>query len=266
MMVEPDHAGVSSRPRAERARQVADVLRQQITAGSYPGGLLPDEHTLCRQLTASRNAVREALGLLRAEGLITRRQGVGTTVVMPKYGHGLDELAGLAEALEGYGTVTNEVRAAHLVADPPAAVAARLALEPGAATVYIERLRTLGGLPLSLDTTYLTVDIGRRLLDCDLAGRDLFALIEETSGCRLGSAEVSVHAVSAGPDTAGLLEIAPGAAVFAIERLTRLVDGRPVDAESMHIRADRLTLQATLHRRPSDRQERAPRGPAGAAR
>jgi GntR family transcriptional regulator len=36
--------------------------------------------------------------------------------------------------------------------------------------------------------------------------------------------------------------------VFAIERLTRLADGRPVDLESMHIRADRLTLQATLHR------------------
>jgi GntR family transcriptional regulator len=116
--------------------------------------------------------------------------------------------------------------------------------------IYIERLRRLGGLPLSLDSTYLTEDIGGGLLECDLAGRDVFALIEETTGHRLGSAELSVHAVNAGPDTATLLGIPAGAAVFAIERLTRLQDGRPVDLESMHIRADRLTLQATLPRAP----------------
>jgi GntR family transcriptional regulator len=59
--------------------------------------------------------------------------------------------------------------------------------------------------------------------------------------------------VIADPDTASLLQIPVGAAVFAIERLTRLNDGRPVDAESMHIRADRLTLQATLLRRVDPR-------------
>jgi GntR family transcriptional regulator len=241
-----------SRPRAERARNVADILRHQITAGAFGAGLLPDERTLSTQLGATRNAVREALGLLRAEGLIERRRGVGTLIVMPKIGHGLERLAGLAEALVGSGVVTNEVRAAHHVRNPPEAIARRLELGPGRGTVYIERLRRLGGLPLSLDSTYLTEDIGRCLLDCDLAGRDIFALIEETTGCRLGSAEVSVHAVNAGPDTASLLQIPVGAAVFAIERLTRLHDGRPVDVESMHIRADRLTLRATLRRTPAE--------------
>jgi GntR family transcriptional regulator len=244
--------GVAARPRAEHARRVADVLRQQITGGRFGHGLLPDERTLGTELAASRNVIREALGLLRSEGLITRRQGVGTIVVMPKYGHGLDRLAGLAEALTGYGPVTNEVRAARAISNPPAAVAERLELEPGTEVVYIERLRRLGGLPLSLDTTYLAPDIGAELLGHDLAGRDLFALIEETTGRRLGQAEVSVHAVNAGPGTAGLLGIEPGAAVFAIERLTRLADGRPVDAESVHIRADRLMLQATLHRSAPD--------------
>ncbi|KOG88297.1 GntR family transcriptional regulator [Streptomyces varsoviensis] len=238
----------SSQPRARRARQVADVLRQQITGGAFDSGTLPDERALGAQFHASRNAVREALGILRDEGLIARRRGVGTTVLMPKYGHGLDRLAGLAETLTGYGPLTNEVRAAHRVAEPPAAVAERLSLAPGTGAVYIERVRRMGGLPLSLDATYLAADIGVPLLDLDLAGRDLFALIEETTGGRLGRAEVAVHAVTAGPDVAGLLDVPVGAAVFAIDRLTHLADGRPVDAESLHIRADRLTLHATLHR------------------
>jgi GntR family transcriptional regulator len=58
-------AGGDARPRAERARNLADVLRYQITVGAFGDNLLPDEQTLSRQLGASRNAVREALGLLR---------------------------------------------------------------------------------------------------------------------------------------------------------------------------------------------------------
>lgn len=238
----------SSRPRAERARHVADLVRQQITTGGFATGVLPDERSLGTRFGASRNALREALGLLRREGLITRRRGVGTMVVMPKYGHGLDRLAGLAETLTGYGTVTNEVRTAQVVTELPAAIAERLELAPGAGAVRIERLRWLDGLPLSLDTTYLTVDIGRAVLTGDLAGRDVFTLIEETTGRLLGDADVAVHAVTADPDTAVLLQIPAGAAVFALERLTRLSGGRPVDVESIRIRADRMTLHTTLHR------------------
>ena len=225
----------SSRPRAQRAQQAADRLRGQIHAGVFGGGVLPDERLLAAQLGASRNAVREALGLLRDEGLIERRQGVGTTVLTPKYGHGLDRLAGLAETLSGYGTVVNTVRAARLLTPAPAAVAARLSLTDDAGVVHVERLRSLDGMPLSLDETYLARDVGEPLLDCDLAGRDLFALIEDVAKLELGGAEVIVDAVTAGPEIAELLDIATGSAVFAIQRLTRLADGRPVDVEWIHV-------------------------------
>jgi GntR family transcriptional regulator len=39
-------------------------------------------------------------------------------VVTPTYGHGLDRLAGLAEALAGHGTVTSEVLVEEVVAEP----------------------------------------------------------------------------------------------------------------------------------------------------
>ncbi|MEU7576368.1 GntR family transcriptional regulator [Streptomyces sp. NPDC041068] len=240
------------RPRAERARQVADVLRQRITAGAFADGVLPDERTLGRSFDATRNVVREALGLLRDEGLITRRRGIGTLVTAPKYGHGLHRLTGLAETLTEYGTLTNEVRAARVVAHAPQVVTERLALPVGGPAVYVERLRRLDGSPLSLDTTWLAPDIGQPLLDCDLAGRDVFDLIEETTGSRLGEAEVTVHAVTAEPDTARLLGIAEGAPLFAIDRLTTLADGRPVDAETLRVRADRLALRARLHRDGAD--------------
>lgn len=239
---------VSSRPRAERARRVADVLRQRISSGSFADGVLPDERALAGQLDASRNSVREALSLLRDEGLVTRRRGAGTVVVTPTYGHGLDRLAGLAEVLAGHGTVTNEVLVAEVAADPPAEVTERLCLDAGAAAVHIERVRRVDGEPVSLDSTYLTADIGRGVLGSDLETRDIFAVIEETTDCPLGRAEIEVRAANAGPETAALLDVRTGAAIFVIDRLTRRSDGTPVDVELLRIRADRMTLRATLYR------------------
>jgi GntR family transcriptional regulator len=229
---------------------VAGVLRQRIATGGFPDGVV-DERALAEELGASRNAVREALGLLRDEGLIRRRRGVGTRVVTPTYGHGLDRLAGLAEALAGYGTVTNEVRAAHTVAEPPASVAAALDLKPGVGAVLIQRVRRLDGVPVSLDTTYLTPDIGRSVLQGDLEARDVFVMIEQAVGCRLGRAEVEVRAATVDPVTAALLDLRAGDPIFAIDRLTRLSDGTPVDVELLQIRGDRMTLHATLYRGPA---------------
>jgi GntR family transcriptional regulator len=116
---------VHRRPRADRARQVADLIRQELRDRGPHGGALPDERLLAGQFGATRNAVRDALDLLRREGLIERLPGVGTVPAQPKVPHGLARLMGLAEVLRGHGGVRNEVRAAAPIR-PPVAVARRL--------------------------------------------------------------------------------------------------------------------------------------------
>ncbi|MFI1677866.1 GntR family transcriptional regulator [Streptomyces sp. NPDC020607] len=233
--------------RADRARQVAEVLRRQIASGAFASGMLPDERTLIADFAVSRNTVREALGVLRGEGVVERRQGVGTVIVRRPYEHTLEQLTGLAEALGTHGEVVNQVRVADLVR-PPGEVARRLNVPDGGRVVHIERLRLLDGVPLSLDLTYLAADIGEPLLTADLAGRDLFGLIEQSVGGRLGSASVTMHAVGGDPHTCALLDIPAGSALFTVERLTRLPDGRPVDLEFLRIRGDRLAFRAELVR------------------
>ncbi|MEU7875831.1 GntR family transcriptional regulator [Dactylosporangium sp. NPDC049140] len=239
------------RRRADRARQVADVLRHQVLGGAYPDGALPREEQLSRDFDASRNTVRDALALLVAEGLVERVPGVGTTVVTGKYPHGLHRLMGLAETLRDHGEITNEVRAVAIVR-PPAAVARRLGLDGGDRVVYVERVRHLCGLPLSLDLTYLAHDIGEPLLGADLGHRDIFGLIEELAGQPLGAAEISLEAVNADPHTAALLETTDRAALLMVERLTRLADGRPVDLEWIRFRGDRITMRGELRRTGSE--------------
>ncbi|MFF4416831.1 GntR family transcriptional regulator [Streptosporangium sp. NPDC001559] len=240
-------ATVASRSRADRARQVADLLRREIVHGGYGAGRLPLEAALAREFGTSRNAIREALDLLRGEGLVERCPGVGTTVAVEKYPHDLHRLLGLAETLHEHGRVTNEVRTMSLIA-PPAAVGRRLGLAAGEQVVYLERLRSLNGLPLSLDLTYLVRDVGEPLFDADLEGNDIFVLLERVAGQPLGTAELTMEAVNADAHTAAVLDAPRGAALLMIERLTHLSDGRPVDLEYVRFRGDRLTMRGHLHR------------------
>lgn len=245
----PLRTGVEStrRVRADRAIQVADVLRRQVLRGTMSYALLPPEGQLATEFGVSRNTVRESLELLRGEGLVERVPGLGTRVVGSKYLHGIDELCGLAETLHGVGRVRNEVRMAGLVPAPDQ-VARRLEVTPGEPVTYIERRRFADDLPVSLDLTYLVRDLGEPLLGHDLADNDVFVLLERLSGTPLGDAELTLEAVSADPHSAAILGIPAHAPLMMLERLTHLRDGRPVDLEFIRMRGDRVTMRGTARR------------------
>lgn len=65
----------------DRREKIYRALRSRILAGGYPAGArLPSEPALCAKYRVSRPLVREILTRLRAEGLVSSRQGAGTFV------------------------------------------------------------------------------------------------------------------------------------------------------------------------------------------
>jgi len=65
-----------------RYLQIAAELTQAIAQGRYPvGARLPTELELCERFVISRFTAREAVRVLSAAGLITRRQRAGTVVI-----------------------------------------------------------------------------------------------------------------------------------------------------------------------------------------
>lgn len=64
--------------------RIADELRQEITEGIYPtGAQLPAETALLARWQVSLSTLRQAVGVLEAEGLIERKHGIGTFVQKP---------------------------------------------------------------------------------------------------------------------------------------------------------------------------------------
>jgi GntR family transcriptional regulator len=70
-------------PRDDRAvyKQLVDILRDQILTGDLaPGSRLPSEQHLGQAHHIGRDSVRDALAILRSEGLIVTVSGVGSRV------------------------------------------------------------------------------------------------------------------------------------------------------------------------------------------
>src|SRR5690348_2633989 len=62
--------------------RIAQMLRARIAEGGYLSGeFLPPERDLADEFSASRQTIRQAIDLLRQEGLVTPEQGRGTRIV-----------------------------------------------------------------------------------------------------------------------------------------------------------------------------------------
>lgn len=70
--------------------QVSSALRAEIASGALsPGDRLPSEGELIQRFGVSRTVVREAVGQLRAEGLVRTQRGSGSFALTPP-GHHAD--------------------------------------------------------------------------------------------------------------------------------------------------------------------------------
>lgn len=62
-------------------RQLADILRERILSGDLPpGARLPSEPDLCQEHGIGRDSVRDAMAILRTEGLIVTEARIGSRV------------------------------------------------------------------------------------------------------------------------------------------------------------------------------------------
>jgi len=106
-------------------QQLGGWLREEIRSGHFaPGVALPSERKLMARFEVTRDTVRSALGLLRAEGLVSAEQGAGAFV---------RELAGALRILE-----PEPVTPGRMATGPSDARAFRI---PSAETVTIVRTK-----------------------------------------------------------------------------------------------------------------------------
>jgi GntR family transcriptional regulator len=227
-------------------------LAAGIAGGEFPvGSQLPTEDKLIERFAVSRTTVRKAIQNLADRGLIEIRRGTGTFVTQPRMTQELTELTGFVEDMDALGHATTARLIDRIVVAADANVAEHLALAVGTRVMRIRRVRLANGVGMSLDETYLPLEIGEKIVMHDLEAEPIFTLLEQRYDIPLVEAEYKLEAVCADHDVAAALGVAAGSPIFLIERTSYSVGDRPVDYEKLHYRGDLIRFRTRLARRKS---------------
>jgi GntR family transcriptional regulator len=232
-----------------RHEQVSDWLRTEILSGAFAEGhRLPSESSLTARFAVSRITVRRALQTLENEGLIVRRQGVGSFVASRVVDHGLVRLTDFEEEMRQVGLRARSEVVSRRLLEAPVAAARALGLAAGTTTCTLERIRLANDVPIAFDTTWLPVFYGQLLEGRDLEIETIYSILEDVRGIPVVLADLRIEALRLGSDVASHLTVECGSVGLLVERISYTVSERPVYFQRRYYCGDRIAFDLQLER------------------
>lgn len=221
--------------------QVRDQLVRRLIEGEWqPGQLIPSEIELAREIGVSQGTIRKALDAMTTENLLIRRQGRGTFVARPEESRILFQFFRLVPD-DGKPSFPDSAILDRRQAGATAQEAEALALLPGAPVWRIERVRTLAGAPLLVETITLSDARFPRFDELAAIPNNVYGLYSERWGITIGRASEKLKAIAATPVDADALGCAAGTPLLSITRIALDLESKPVE-----LRVSRC-LSETVH-------------------
>lgn len=231
--------------------QLANHLREQIHTGTFgAGSQLPTEAELVVRSKLSRITVRRGLEILEREGLVVKRQGLGTFVRNP-IRQELSSVRTMTEVLLEKG-ITPRIKVLNFGETiPPEEVRISMRLEPEERLLLVERLYFDEDEPIALVRIYLPLSIRAEadpLRRADTPVETTYRIWEKKVGIRLKSARYAIRAARAEEHEAEALALAIGDPVLIVDRVTFGEDGRPLEHLVFHHRPERYEFTISVPR------------------
>jgi GntR family transcriptional regulator len=229
--------------------QLGTVLREMILSGRYARGQkIPTEAELVEEYGLSRITVRQSLGILEEEGLISRKVGRGTYVADELPARPDPELRGTLDNLAPEGQKTTAKLLDLRTVSAGARDAELLGVAQGDPLVSCTRVRYRGSEPFGLLAHLLPEELGKKLSRAYLRKGSVRGFLEEKLGLRLSETEQAVLATLADATLARVLSTRVGGPLLLVRRVLYTGDGRAVECLRSYYRGESYALDADLTR------------------
>ncbi|RLC80697.1 MAG: hypothetical protein DRJ03_06605 [Chloroflexi bacterium] len=206
-----------------------------------PGDQLPSEAQLAGQLGISRTTLREALHLLVEEGVIVRRQGLGTFVAAGRHlESGLEQLESVLAlaARQGMAARVNDLSVEVVEADR--ALAERLQVDLGASLTRVQRSILVQDRPVAyMEDLVPTRQLALQDLDETFSG-SVLDFLRQRCGVHIQEALAAITATRADDSLSSRLEVSSGAALLLLEETLFDADGDVVGFSRNYFVPDRF--------------------------
>ena len=197
-----------------------EVLRRINARVWRPGEMIPNEAELAREFGCARATVNRALRALAESGTLERRRRAGTRVA-------LNPVLRATLAIPITRLEIEETGARYgyrLLERGHAPPAGRLGPDGPGEALHVRALHLAGARPCLLEDRWINTAVVPGILSADLARENANEWLVRNAPFTGG--ESTLSAVNASAGEAALLDTAPGAALFVVERTTR--DGAAV--------------------------------------
>ena len=236
-----------------RHEQVSSWIREQIEQSLLTAhDQLPSESQLGTKFSVSRITVRRALQTLQAEGVIYKRQGLGSFVQSAKVRQGLVRVTDFVEDMTAAGMTARSEVLFFGPEQPSTRIMRKLGLTDGQKVSRLDRVRIGDDEPIAFDSTWLPAMYARLLDESDLSTKSIYTLLEHDFDIPIRRGRFRIEAVNAPNDIAGHLNIPWGRALLLIERTSFTEQGKPVYFQQRHYRCDRVAYELELDRGPDE--------------
>ena len=240
--------------------QLAQIVREKITRRQYKAGdRIPTEAELGDTYRMSRITVRQAIDRLVRDGLLERHQGRGTYVLPQKLKRNIANVYSFTSDMHQLGLKPSSRVLALTAEEASAADALSLQLPAGNRRVTrLARVRMVNGLPILLETTLIPEYLCPDLVGKDFSNASLYRILTAERRLMPHHAEETYEAIILKRREAELLECSSRGAqpAFAIQRLTYLENGLPIELTRSVGRGDRLTLAINMTSEQADIRRR----------
>lgn len=219
--------------------QIYSNLRARIDSGEYPpGSMLPTEQELLKTFNASRAPVRQALGLLKSEGVVKRYPGKGTFVAGPPEGlHLWSNFSPLRKVLSPDSEAVRNKALTVEMRSPPEAVRDFLLFGGRGKTAYLERIRYIGERPALFCQHYVQPYLELKAFKKLGESFCLRAVLRDHCLVEITRMEDSLRAVPAPAEIAAHLGVDASSPVLLTERRSYMQDA-PVQFDFFYMRTD----------------------------
>jgi len=233
--------------REHASRRLRDLIRSNIHWGAYPGGFLPGESELMVAHGSSRATVREALTMLRHEGVIDRQQGTGTFVISHTASTQLREAHGVFRPEHDSMFDHHRTLEVDRTWVPiPDIVAARLEADAGQRCLRFEYVASHDGDVFAVATNYV-LDPEASAIGTIPLGKSWYDLLDRAQ-LVVGESEFVIGCMNADEHTASLLSAEPGTAMLTMEQVIRDDHGRLYNFAFVASRGDRNSIVSRARR------------------
>ena len=230
--------------------QIAETLKRRILLGEYnESDLSFTGEALEKEFGASNITIRKALDMLKGEGIVDRRRGIGTTFSEIAPEPFVFELSGslqkMIKTLEKVKPLQIQVIEIATIECPKRAQKILL-LKPDQEVWRMKRIRKYKGIPGVFHTYYSDPSLCEAISKDDAKETIFSDTFQRVTGIKIDKMQQSILAAVADLDISTVLKIPFGAPAFLVENIYYSPSGEILFFSQSYLRGDKCVFSASV--------------------